>query len=92
VSGSQVNDLSTAFLMIRFNQNIKAGLTVAIALNQAQVWLRNRTQTDLWEWTQDLNLTNSFQEQIREQLSLFDVEEIPFGMAVYWATFCVVGY
>ncbi|MDZ8238504.1 MAG: CHAT domain-containing tetratricopeptide repeat protein [Nostoc sp. ChiQUE01a] len=86
-----VKDVSTALLMIRFYQNLKAGLTVAVALNQAQVWLRDSTQGDLWEWTQQLNLAEDFQEQIRKQLSWFDVDEIPFGQPVYWAAFCGVG-
>ncbi|NMG10437.1 CHAT domain-containing tetratricopeptide repeat protein [Brasilonema sp. UFV-L1] len=86
-----VNDLSTALLMIRFHQNLKAGLTVAVALNQAQVWLRDSTQGEIWEWTQQLNLAESFQEEIRKQLSWFDAEERSFRKPVYWAAFCAVG-
>ncbi|MBW4502819.1 MAG: CHAT domain-containing protein [Scytonema hyalinum WJT4-NPBG1] len=78
-------------LMIRFYQNIKAGLTIALALNQAQTWLRDSTQADLWEWTQQLNLAEGFQEQIHKQLSWFDAEEVPFGKVVYWGAFCAVG-
>jgi CHAT domain-containing protein len=85
-----VKDVSTALLMIRFYQNLKVGLTVAVALNQAQVWLRDSTQGDLWEWTQQLNLAEDFQEQIRQQLSWFDVDEIPFDQPVYWAAFCAI--
>jgi CHAT domain-containing protein len=86
-----VNDLSTALLMIRFYQNIKAGLTVAVALNQAQVWLRDSTQGDLWEWTQQLSLAEDFPAQIYEYLRWFDAEEVPFKKAVYWGAFCAIG-
>ncbi|BDA67674.1 TPR repeat-containing protein [Calothrix sp. PCC 7716] len=86
-----VNDLSTALLMIRFYQNLKAGLMVPIALNQAQVWLRDSTQGDLWEWAQQLSLAKGFEGQIHEYLSWFDREEVPFEKTVYWGAFCTVG-
>lgn len=86
-----VNDLSTALLMIRFHQNLRAGLTVAVALNQAQIWLQHSTQANIWEWTQQLNLAEDFQQQIHKLLRWFDADEIPFGKPVYWAAFCAVG-
>jgi CHAT domain-containing protein len=86
-----VNDFSTALLMIRFYQNIKIGLSIGIALNQAQIWLRDSTQDDLWMWLQPLNLNEDFKEQVYKQLSWFDADEVPFNKAVYWGAFCAVG-
>lgn len=42
-----VQDLSTAFLMIKFYQNLLANSTVRLALNKAQLWLRNITKKEL---------------------------------------------
>ncbi|MEC4816500.1 MAG: CHAT domain-containing protein [Scytonema sp. PMC 1069.18] len=41
--------LSTAFLMIKFYQNLQMGLSVAVALNQSQFWLRDITGAELWQ-------------------------------------------
>lgn len=86
-----VNDFSTALLMVRFYQNIKTGLSISIALNQAQVWLRDITQDDLWMWVQQLNLDEDFKEQVYKWLSWFDANEVPFKKAIYWAAFCAIG-
>ncbi|MFK0732387.1 MAG: CHAT domain-containing protein [Gloeotrichia echinulata HAB0833] len=45
-----VQDVSTAFLMIKFYQNLGAVLSVAAALNQAQIWLRNISKKELQIW------------------------------------------
>jgi CHAT domain-containing protein len=42
-----IDDLSTALLMIKFYQNLQIGLTIAVALNQAQLWLRDITKIEL---------------------------------------------
>ncbi|MEC4887187.1 MAG: CHAT domain-containing protein [Scytonema sp. PMC 1070.18] len=45
-----VNDLSTAFLMVKFYQMLLQGLSPAVALNKAQRWLLNSTQQELMNW------------------------------------------
>jgi hypothetical protein len=42
--------------MIQFYQNLKSGSTVAVALNQAQTWLRDATKEQLEQWTSQLSL------------------------------------
>ncbi|WP_318780274.1 CHAT domain-containing protein [Atlanticothrix silvestris] len=54
-----VDDFATALLMIRFYDNLYS-LPIAQALCQAQQWLRNATQPDLIDWTQNhpkINMT-----------------------------------
>jgi CHAT domain-containing protein len=51
-----VSDLSTTFLMIKFYENVKSTDSVAIALNQAQQWLRHITKAELLDWIAQLNL------------------------------------
>ncbi|MEO1431950.1 MAG: CHAT domain-containing protein [Cyanobacteria bacterium J06633_8] len=86
-----VTDLHTALLMIRFYQNLHSRLTVAVALNQAQIWLRDITTKNLRAWASDLNLNESFNQAMDEILDWYDGEEYPFQNLLYWAAFCAVG-
>ncbi|NEO73263.1 CHAT domain-containing tetratricopeptide repeat protein, partial [Moorena sp. SIO3H5] len=71
-----VNDFATAFLMIKFYQNlsqftiIKTG-AVAVALNQAQTWLRDVRKEELEEWTNHLNRLSLTPNQNFDWLSWF---------------------
>jgi CHAT domain-containing protein len=82
-----VNDLSTAFLMIRFYQNLHEGLSVAISLNQAQIWLRNVTKIQLEEWIAKHQLKLDL--TLRMRLRRLDFE--PFKSPFYWAAFFAIG-
>jgi CHAT domain-containing protein/adenosine/AMP kinase len=86
-----VDDVSTALLIIRFYQNIKAGLTVAVALNQAQIWLRDATTVELQAWANKLQLTPEQAENIEARLDWFDSDEQPFQNPYWWAGFCAIG-
>ena len=86
-----VNDLSTALLMIRFYQNIKAGLTVALALNQAQTWLRDATTAELQKWASQLELAPELAQQIDQELNWFYSGEQPYHNLYWWAAFCAIG-
>ncbi|MEH1805976.1 CHAT domain-containing protein [Nostoc sp.] len=61
-----VNDLSTSFLIIKFLQNFQTALTasqdisVASALKEAQLWLRNATKEKLQEWADTLQLDSTW--------------------------------
>ncbi|MEQ8757330.1 MAG: CHAT domain-containing tetratricopeptide repeat protein [Coleofasciculus sp. G1-WW12-02] len=87
----RVNDLSTALLMIKFYQNLKSGSTVALALNQAQTWLRDATTAELQTWTNSLNLDENLTKPIRKKLSRRASHEQPFHSPYHWAAFCAIG-
>ena len=87
-----VNDLSTSFLTIKFYQLLKAGLTVSLALNTAQLWLRDATKEKLQEWTSQLPLRLTQKEALYDILDDIDSKEIrPFQSPYHWAAFCSVG-
>ncbi len=88
----RVNDLSTSFLMIKFIQNLKdiEDISVPVALNQAQIWLRNATKEDLQEWANNLPLDSTKKGKIRRQLRNTTVEK-PFNSPFHWAAFTAVG-
>ncbi len=87
-----VDDLSTSFLMIKFIQNLKdvEDISVPVALNQAQIWLRNATKEDLQEWANNLPLDSTKKGKIRRQLRNKTVEK-PFKSPFHWAAFTAIG-
>ena len=89
-----VNDLSTSFLMIKFIQNLKniENISVPVALNKAQTWLREATKEDLQEWTSNLQLNNSLQQvQLMVFFKQIEANSKPFQSPFYWAAFTAVG-
>ncbi|WP_052308467.1 MULTISPECIES: CHAT domain-containing tetratricopeptide repeat protein [Moorena] len=87
----KVNDLSTALLMIKFYQNLRQQMALAVALNKSQFWLRDSTQSQLLAWSRQLPLDNSLMKKIEQALDWFNPDEQPFQNPYYWAAFCVIG-
>lgn len=107
-----VSDLSTCFLMIKFYENLKnfpkleAG-DVAIALNQAQKWLRDLTyeefeavfgkyQLQIDEIVTQLPKGSRFEfqdalDQARKKIQAPDRQPNPFANPYYWAAFTATG-
>jgi CHAT domain-containing protein len=88
-----VNDLSTAFLMIKFYQNLQNFQSVAIALNQAQLWLRDITKAELKVWTtvNSLPLDPTMRQNLSRRLHNLKDDQKPFQDPFYWAAFCAIG-
>jgi len=109
VAGSQsvvsslwtVSDLSTAFLMMKFYENLPNNLSVVIALTEAQKWLRNLTKEEFE------TILQKYQPEIAETLAqmrpgqriLFQEyltrirqgKSLPFENPFYWAAFTAAG-
>ena len=102
----KVDELATAFLMIRFYENLRKRSKrevgdVAIALNQAQIWLRDLTHEDFEK------CLDEFMPQIEEILAKLskgkrliaqnslkqvrDRQPRPFASPYYWAGFIATG-
>lgn len=86
-----VNDMSTALLTIRFYNNLKKPMPVAVALKEAQNWLRNITKEQLQEWTENLHLGKTEQRLLRMTFSKIEAGTKPFASPYYWAGFCAIG-
>jgi CHAT domain-containing protein len=86
-----VSDLSTSFLMIKFYQHLKAGLSVPLALNTAQLWLRDVTKSKLLEWIGELKLDSKSTQYIKGFFESYDSDEKLFESPFYWAAFCAIG-
>ena len=88
-----VSDLSTAFLMIKFIQNLQAAtdISIPLAMNQAQQWLRDASVKDILEWSKKSQLNQNIQQEIQEELELHNPNERLFSSPFHWAAFCAVG-
>ncbi|NJM23590.1 MAG: CHAT domain-containing protein [Richelia sp. SM1_7_0] len=89
-----VNDLSTAFLMIKFYQNHKQeNLPVTKALNEAQKWLRDVSKLELQTWIEEnqLPLKPAIRVNLRRRLYKLEDDVKPFKSPFYWAAFCAIG-
>jgi CHAT domain-containing protein len=66
-------------------------LSVARALNTAQIWLRDATTLELQAWASHLKLSSELIQQIDKVLDCFNSDEQPFQDPMYWAAFCAIG-
>ena len=102
----KVNDLSTSFLMIKFYENLfkldrLEAVDIAIALKQAQTWLRNLTIERLDKFLEEhksqiekVLAQLRVGQRIRFQESLKLIKErqtLPFANPYYWAGFTASG-
>ncbi|MEG4635039.1 CHAT domain-containing protein [Microcoleus sp. Aus8_D4] len=86
-----VDDLATAILMIKFYQELLRKVSVAVALNAAQNWMRAVSKEDFGVWVKSLNLDKKSGESVELWLVL-SPEQRPFSHPKYWAAFCATGY
>ncbi|WP_141699919.1 CHAT domain-containing protein, partial [Nostoc sp. KVJ20] len=87
-----VNELSTSFLLIKFIQILQDAtvMSVPLAMNQAQRWLRDATKEELQEWANKLALDSTKKGKIRRQINKMTGEK-PFDSPYHWAAFTAVG-
>ena len=77
--------------MVQFYQRLKAGQPVPIALNQAQIWLRQVTKAELEPWATQLSLSPARRLYLKGLLHKKDPHFRPFESPYHWAAFCAVG-
>ncbi|MBH8566353.1 CHAT domain-containing protein [Nostoc sp. CENA67] len=97
----RVDDISTAFLMSKFYENLTEHRqkpfqpeegAVAIALNQAQCWLRDVTNTELMQRIENLPLSHTNKVNLIKIFNQYEKNnEKPFYKPYYWAAFCAIG-
>ncbi|MCT7994788.1 CHAT domain-containing protein, partial [Laspinema olomoucense] len=90
-----VNDVSTAILMVKFYEEMQTQPSIALALKQAQQWMRRVTKQELTEWLNpsELALTPNPKGKLREHLKLgFEPSDYrPYQHPIHWAAFCAIG-
>ncbi|WP_293130852.1 CHAT domain-containing protein [Microcoleus sp. bin38.metabat.b11b12b14.051] len=86
-----VHEFETAILMIRFYQELLHQVSVAVALNAAQNWMRAVSKEDFGVWVKSLSLDKESGQRVELWLAA-STEEQPFSDPIYWAAFCATGY
>ena len=95
-----VNELSTSFLLVKFYENLKENLKqhpslqagdVAVALNQAQKWLRHVTKEKLQIWINNLSLSRPQKRLLKAKFYHLSLSDKPFEEPYHWAAFCAIG-
>ncbi|NEO03856.1 MAG: CHAT domain-containing protein, partial [Moorea sp. SIO3I7] len=66
-------------------------MSLAVALNQAQFWLRNATTEELQQFTSNLPLDLNQQEELDDWFDDLTAIDKPFHNPYYWAAFCAIG-
>ncbi|MBJ7295704.1 MAG: CHAT domain-containing protein, partial [Dolichospermum sp.] len=80
----KVDDISTAFLMIHFYQNLHASfisekdVSVASVLNKSQHWLRNATKENMKKFVSTLTLDSTWNDEILDWFDKMETEYKPF--------------
>ncbi|NEO70596.1 CHAT domain-containing tetratricopeptide repeat protein [Moorena sp. SIO3H5] len=94
----KVNDLSTALLMIKFYDNLlNSQMSLAVALNQAQLWLRDVTKENLLLWIESLSIKSYQKRRLsapllkNDDFKYLSPSDKPFEKPYHWAAFCAIG-
>ncbi|MBD2604079.1 tetratricopeptide repeat protein [Scytonema hofmannii FACHB-248] len=90
-----VSALATALLMIKFYEELKQQSNIALALNNAQRWLRDTTVQGFQDWLGRSTLNRVWQREWRNYFNQIQVEQKatakPFEQPFYWAAFYAIG-
>jgi CHAT domain-containing protein len=98
-----VSDISTSLLMVEFYRRLQEqeknnhSSDVALALRQAQLWLRDLTREDAVGFLHDMlgripeEQRSQYQEDINELENTYDYDECPYKNPFFWAAFCTLG-
>ena len=100
----KVDESASAWLMINFYQRLLAGQPIALALQQAQDWLRTAKPAQLLDWLKALLLLldsdrvavahlSSLIRNIENKSSKIDLDsnQPPYADPYYWAAFTLAG-
>ncbi|NEP53335.1 MAG: CHAT domain-containing protein, partial [Moorea sp. SIO3C2] len=66
-------------------------IPLAVALNQAQLWLRDSTKEELEEYIDNLPLAFYKKYVIKANFNKFNDSDKPFKSPFHWAAFCAIG-
>lgn len=77
--------------MVKFYEHLKVGMAVPVALNKAQLWLRQVTKAELTTWRTRLPLDPVQESKLDGKLLNLQENDRVFPDPYYWAAFCAIG-
>ncbi len=90
-----VNDVSTAILMVKLYEEMQTQPSVALALKQAQEWMRAVTKQELTAWLNEQDSAgNPYPKaKLRDNLGLGlkRADYRPYQHPIHWGAFCAIG-
>ncbi|MDY7055289.1 CHAT domain-containing protein, partial [Limnospira fusiformis] len=90
-----VNDVSTAILMVKLYEEMQTQPSVALALKQAQEWMRAVTKQELTAWLNEQDSAgNPYPKaKLRDNLALGfkRADYRPYQHPIHWGAFCAIG-
>jgi CHAT domain-containing protein len=99
-----VQEVSNAYLMIRFYQFLQNKMNPAEALKRSQSWLRTVTRIELADWLIETSRLKSLDPLIKQELeqqahslreeanaSTIDLHHPPYAEPYHWAAFTLTG-
>ncbi|MGB3297835.1 MAG: CHAT domain-containing protein [Phormidesmis sp.] len=99
-----VDEIASAWMMIRFYQNLLAGSSPAAALKSAQQWLQTVSSVELADWIMQLSQLTGLQTKAAERLEARAKNVLELGGTMepnqpteyqhpyYWAAFTLTGW
>lgn len=88
----KVNSIATAFLLDEFYRQLEQTSNKAVALQNAQKWLKEASASELREQVNRWDLSKlDAKERFRLQAVLHGLEGFPFENPYYWAAFTLTG-
>ncbi|HIK12898.1 MAG TPA: HEAT repeat domain-containing protein [Oscillatoriaceae cyanobacterium M33_DOE_052] len=89
----KVRSISTAFLLDEFYRQLAQNPDKAVALQNAQNWLRTCNADDLRQRVNEWDLSMlKWPERISLDTTMLSLEDIPFENPYFWAAFIVTGF
>ncbi|MDT9177720.1 MAG: CHAT domain-containing protein [Limnospira sp. PMC 1238.20] len=90
-----VNDVSTAILMVKLYEEMQTQPSVALALKQAQEWMRAVTKQELTAWLNEQDSAGNRypKAKLRDNLALGfkRADYRPYQHPIHWGAFCAIG-
>ena len=86
---------ATALLMVKFYEELKHENNLVLALQNAQIWLRDASISGLKKWLRQSNLDEDWQDELNDYFSKEEQEQGSnvkiFASPFYWSAFCAIG-
>ena len=90
-----VSAAATALLMVKFYEELKHENNLVLALQNAQIWLRDASISGLKKWLRQSNLDEDWQDELNDYFSKEEQEQGSnvkiFASPFYWSAFCAIG-